>query len=88
MQNVTENQKNLLIGGLLGDLYIQKTSSLTNTCRVRVCHSIKQKEFVDWKYSIFKEKNNFCENTKPPYIDKRITKDGKIKNDYYILYKI
>lgn len=85
MELLNEKQKNVLIGSLLGDLHIQQTLASTKKCRLRVCHSIKQKKFVDWKYSIFKK--NFCESTKPPYIDKRKTKDGKNKIEYIFYTK-
>lgn len=61
---VTTIQNCVIVGGLLGDLHIQKTSSSTNRCRLRFCHSIKQKEYVDWKYTIFK--NDFCKKTQAP----------------------
>lgn len=44
-----KKQKALIIGGLLGDLHIQKTSAATGKCRLRFCHSLKQKDYVDWK---------------------------------------
>jgi hypothetical protein len=47
MQVLTEKQNAVLIGGLLGDLHIQKGKTQVGTCRLRFCHSTKQKEFVD-----------------------------------------
>ncbi len=62
---VTPFQNSVIVGSLLGDLHIQKNTSSTNRCRLRFCHSIKQKEYVNWKYSIFKD--DFCGKTQPPY---------------------
>ena len=62
---VTTSQNSVIVGSLLGDLHLQKNLSSTNRCRLRFCHSIKQKEYVDWKYTIFKD--DFCKKTKAPY---------------------
>ncbi len=69
MPILTEKQNAVVIGGLLGDLHIQKGKTQVGRCRLRFCHSIKQKEFVDWKYNIFKE--DFCKTTKPPFIESK-----------------
>lgn len=63
MINSYENA--VIVGSLLGYLHIQKNSGLTGRCRLRFCHSIKQKEYVDWKYAVFQK--NFCKTTKLPY---------------------
>ncbi len=62
---VTTSQNSVIVGSLLGDLHVQKNLSSTNRCRLRFCHSIKQKEYVDWKYTIFKD--DFCKKTQVPY---------------------
>jgi hypothetical protein len=72
---LTNKQKDLLTGGLLGDLHIQQTPSSTGRCRLRFCHSANQKEYLDWKYDIFKDP--FCQKTKPPFVEK-----GKDRSDY------
>lgn len=81
MQVWTEKQNAVLIGGLLGDLHIQKGKTQVGTCRLRFCHSTKQKEFVDWKYEVFKK--DFCQTTKPLFIE------SKTRHDYlfYTSYK-
>lgn len=56
--SLSKKQQAVLIGGFLGDMHIQKTAASTGNCRLRICHSIKQKRFVDWKYGIFKQ--DFC----------------------------
>ena len=66
---ITLYQNAVIVGGLLGDLHIQKNSGLTSRLRLRFCHSVKQKKYVDWKYAVFK--NNFCKTTKLPYQTKR-----------------
>ena len=74
MQILTQKQNAVLIGGLVGDLHIQKGKTQVGTCRLRFCHTIQQKEFADWKYEIFKK--DFCQTTKPPFIE------SKIRDDY------
>lgn len=66
---ITSVENAVIVGSLLGDLHLQKNSRKTSRCRLRFCHSVKQKEYVDWKYAIFK--NDFCKTTKPPYQTKR-----------------
>nr|YP_009105636.1 putative LAGLIDADG homing endonuclease [Xylochloris irregularis]YP_009105670.1 putative LAGLIDADG homing endonuclease [Xylochloris irregularis]AIT94369.1 putative LAGLIDADG homing endonuclease [Xylochloris irregularis]AIT94371.1 putative LAGLIDADG homing endonuclease [Xylochloris irregularis] len=78
MLNLTPRQNAVLVGGLLGDLHIQKTPATTGKCRLRVCQNVNQKEFVDWKYAVFK---NFCDGTKPPFIEKRKNRDD-LRSDY------
>ncbi len=78
MITLTEKQKAILTGGLLGDLHIQKTPASTQRCRLRFCHSAKQKEFLDWKYEIFKKE--FCQKTKAPFLEARNREDWR--NDY------
>ena len=75
MQRLTERQNAVLIGSVLGDLHIQKTPSRTGRCRLRFCHSVKQKEFVDWKYQVFEK--DFCQQVKYPFVEK-----SKTRNDY------
>lgn len=68
MLTLTTTQKAVLTGGLLGDLHIQKNTK-ANTCRLRFCHGVNQKEYCDWKYEIFKIP--FCETTQAPFIEER-----------------
>ncbi len=72
-KKISQFQHTIIIGSLLGDIHIQKTNALTEKCRLRFSHSIKQKNYVDWKYTVFK--NQFCSKTKPPYKTARILKD-------------
>lgn len=50
-------------------MHIQKTTASTNKCRLRICHSLRQKEYVDWKHSVLL--NPFCKETKSPYVANR-----------------
>jgi len=49
---LTNIQREVLIGTLLGDGYLEINGS---EARLQVLHSIKQKEYVDWQYQIFKK---------------------------------
>lgn len=60
----------IIIGSLLNDMHIQKTNAVTEKCRLWFSHSIKQKDYVNWKYTVFE--NPFCSKTKPPYKTARI----------------
>ena len=48
-QSLTEQQIDLVIGSLLGDEYLVKT---TRGYSFRVNHGLSQKEYVNWKYNI------------------------------------
>lgn len=45
--SLTEDQQSIVIGSLLGDGYM----SCKTHAYLKIGHSIKQKEYVDWKYS-------------------------------------
>lgn len=45
--SLTEEQRSLVIGSLLGDGYM----SCKTHAYLKIGHSIKQKDYVDWKYS-------------------------------------
>jgi len=45
--SLTETQHSILIGSLLGDGYM----SCKTHAYLKICHSIHQKKYVDWKYS-------------------------------------
>lgn len=51
---LTKTQKDVLIGLVLGDGHLE-TQNKGTTYRLKVEHSIEQKEYVDWLYEIFKE---------------------------------
>jgi len=47
-------QKEVLVGTLLGDGCLE-TQNDGRTFRLKVEHSLQQKEYVDWKYKVFKD---------------------------------
>lgn len=47
---MTSKQKNTLVGMILGDAYLQKTGK--RNARIRLEHSRKQKEYLEWKISL------------------------------------
>ncbi|MCX6703289.1 MAG: hypothetical protein NTV02_01185 [Candidatus Zambryskibacteria bacterium] len=51
--SLTQLQKSFVIGTLLGDGYIRQAKGRKNAF-LEVNHSITQKEYVEWKYSILK----------------------------------
>lgn len=53
----------MIVGSLLGDAHLQKTRSGTGRCRLRICHSLAHREYVDWKHTVLL--NPFCANTQP-----------------------
>ena len=83
---ITGYQNSVIVGSLLGDLLIQKSfSKVMPKCRLRFCHSLKQKKYVDWKYTIFK--NNFCKTTKSPYqTDRKEYLFYTIYSDFFVPY--
>lgn len=51
--SLTQLQKSFIIGTLLGDGYIRRVKGRKNAF-LEVNHSITQKEYVEWKFSILK----------------------------------
>jgi hypothetical protein len=51
---LTQIQKSLIIGSLLGDGYVRIVKGRNNAF-LEINHSIKMKEYVDWKYEILKD---------------------------------
>ena len=68
--SLSQMQRSVIIGSLLGDGYLRIISGRRNAF-LEINHSIKQKDYVDWKYAILKNEKNidksqiheFCENT-------------------------
>jgi intein-encoded DNA endonuclease-like protein len=48
--SLSEVQKQLILGCILGDGYLRKKTN----AHLQITHSITQKEYVDWKYQILK----------------------------------
>lgn len=62
---LTETEHNIILGTLLGDGFLQKRSL---KARLRICHSYKQKDYVNWKYN---QLRRLCQRTKSPQIQNR-----------------
>lgn len=56
--SLTQLQKSLIIGSILGDGYVRIMPGRKDAF-LEVNHSIKAKEYVDWKYSVLK---NICKS--------------------------
>lgn len=61
---LTNIEHNIILGTLLGDGFLQKRSK---KARLRISHSILQKEYVEWKYLKLRR---LCARTKTPQIQK------------------
>jgi hypothetical protein len=72
---LTSKQREILVGLILGDGHLE-TLNNGKTYRLKIEHSLKQKEYLDWLYSNFKEWIN-----KTPEVRKRISL-GKIIETY------
>ena len=55
MCNLSLSQKQIILGGLLGDSYFNKGKN-----SVRFSHCAKQLEYLEWKYNFFVTKANIC----------------------------
>jgi len=56
--SLTQQQKSIIVGCILGDGYLRKLPGRKDAF-LEINHSIKAKEYVDWKYSILK---NICKS--------------------------
>ena len=50
MGSLSEFQQQLILGSVLGDGYMRKKTN----AHLQITHSIKQKEYVDWKYGVLR----------------------------------
>jgi len=74
-KKITSRQNSLIVGGLLGDMHIQKNeTSIGGSCRLRFSQNAKQLDYLNWKYDAFK--NDFCQNIRGVTADKRSRKEG------------
>lgn len=79
---LTNRQKSVIIGSVLGDGYLTKT---TRGYALRINHSIKQKEYVDWKYDILKN----IVNGKPAWYKNKSYYFRTVTHDYFsVLHKL
>jgi hypothetical protein len=70
--SLTQQQKSLIVGCILGDGYLRKIKG-RKWAFLEINHSIKAKDYVDWKYSILQ---NICKS--PP----KERKSGKGRKAY------
>lgn len=73
MDNIQNEIEQLIIGSMLGDGYLSKQPENKYNSRLSIAHSIKQKEYIEWKWKIL---DNFNLAGKLCY--------NKIYNDRYI----
>lgn len=52
--DITNEQEQIIIGSLLGDGHIGYSGKLSKNCRLTISHSIKQLEYLKFKYNILK----------------------------------
>jgi hypothetical protein len=71
---ISKRQNALIVGGLLGDSHMQKTSAATGKCRLRFSQNAKQKNYLEWKYEVLKK--YFCKTTSGIKADTRDRKTG------------
>ena len=91
MRQLTETEKALIMGTLLGDGTMIKRG---NSYRLRIAHGIKQKNYVLWKR---KQLENLCETTQDPVIktDQKgyqtveiyLTSGEYLKEIFHLFYK-
>lgn len=70
--NLSLEQKEVLIGTILGDGILERHGNYT---RLRVCHGKKQKNYTQWKYNIF---CNLTTNKVKCFPSEKHWKTGKI----------
>lgn len=75
---LTSRQRSIIVGKLLGDGHLESQDE-GRTYRLKIEHSIKQKEYVDWLYEELKNLVG-----KPPYIKKR----GEFKSYGFFTYSL
>ena len=88
---LTLHQHELLIGGILGDCYVEKSNV---NSRVVFDHSISQLEYVEWKHSVLQPYSSkivkYCvvdkRNNKTYYKVRFKTLTNKIFNPYHKLF--
>lgn len=69
--NLSEREFGILIGTILGDAYIDR---YPKDARVAIMHSLKQKEYVNWKYGELKRFTKMIPS-QSSYFDKRYNKN-------------
>ena len=75
--NFSCDQEQIIIGSLLGDGYIHGVKGTNSGTFLSLHHCAKQKEYIEWKASFFKDISSLYENTRY---------DERFKNPEYIDY--
>ena len=75
--DMNEKQRSMMVGTLLGDGHLE-TQNHGRTYRLKIEHSIKQKDYTDWLYRNFKSWVNDVPKEK-----KKIVKGKTYKNYYF-----
>ena len=73
--SLTQLQKSLIIGSILGDGYVRIMPGRADAF-LEVNHSVKAKEYVDWKYSVLK---NICKSGPK----ERDTNEGRVAYRFF-----
>ena len=77
--SLSQNEKQILMGGLLGDSYYNKSKNA-----IRFYHSLKQLEYLKWKYNFFiNNTNNICRNI---YSHSRVINDKEYYSCSFEIY--
>ncbi len=79
-QTLNRFQRSILVGLLLGDGHLE-TVTRDRTYRLKVEHSLKQKEYVDWLYAEFAD---FIRN--PPYTKTKTLNEKKFLSYGFTTY--
>ncbi len=69
--NISSQQNDIIIATLLGDGHLQKTLSKTETCRLRISHSLEQKYYVNYKH---RKLLSLCQTTQAPKVNTKRAK--------------
>ena len=81
LEKLTPLQSAIVLGGLLGDMHIQKNHEARDrNCRLRFSHSVEQRGYILWKHKA--SLDPFCKNTQGVHLEKR--KDQRYS--FYIFY--
>lgn len=81
LEKLTPLQSAIVLGGLLGDMHIQKNhESRDGNCKLRFSHSVKQREYILWKHKALLDP--FCKNTQGVHLER--CKDQRYSS--YIFY--
>lgn len=79
---LTQKQRSLLVGMLLGDGHLE-TQNQGRTYRLKVEHSVKQKEYVDWLYGQFSDLVRT-----PPHIKERRLGAKTLDSYFFATYSL